>query len=107
MQFIGNVSVAYAKYPSVLINEMSLEDLVFLYRLYLVQPFGYRRQEFDVGLICSTIMNSQRASKDAKVWSPADFMPLGRVQSDDEDAINEQNLRLLQCLSRSQNRKGK
>lgn len=86
---------------------MSLEDLVFLYRLYLVQPFGYRRNEFDVGLICSTILNSQRATKDAKVWSPVDFMPLTRaVKELDEDAMNEQNLRLLQMIASRQNQKG-
>jgi hypothetical protein len=84
---------------------MSLEDLIFLYRLYLVQPFGYRRNEFDVGLICSTILNSQRATKDSKVWSPVDFMPMSRAVDLDEDAVNENNLRVLQLLSVAQ--KGK
>lgn len=83
---------------------MPLEDMIFLHRLYMIQPFGYRRDEFNTGLLCSFIMNSQRATRQAKVWSALDCMPLTRRRDDfddmDEDEINERNLAVMRSLAR-------
>jgi len=48
-----------------------------------IEPFGDWWRA--AGLLCAMIFNSQRASEDAKWWTPEDFVNLdGRAEADDE-----------------------
>lgn len=40
-----------------------------------MQPFGEERADLRAGIVSATIANCNRASKDAKAFSPSDFMP--------------------------------
>ena len=84
-----------------MMQEMDSPEYTMWLAKYDIEPFGPKCEWERAGVIASAILNSQRASSDAKVWEPADFFPfLTRdLTEEDEQAERERiALKVQQAL---------
>ena len=58
-----------------MMSTMSAKELMEWQIYYSLEPFGEEKADWRMGMICATILNSNRISKQDKVWKPEDFMP--------------------------------
>lgn len=89
--------LALGKLPSEL-DSVPPEDFHFFRRLYAVQPFGYRRDEFNTGLLASTIINVNRGPH-TRSFSPFDLMPFSKAANALD--VDEHNRRVMEAYARA------
>lgn len=90
---------------SVMLDTLAPEDFHFYRRLYNIQPFGHKRDEFNTGLIAATVMNAARTASHQRVWSPTDFMPLTKAAKDSQVDHDEINAQIIESMVRRQQRR--
>jgi hypothetical protein len=66
-----------------------------------LEPFGGRRGDVQAGIVAATIANANR-SKNAKPFSPADFIPEWEAEPVEQQSP-EQQLAMIQLLQAGQN----
>jgi len=64
-----------------LLNRISSKELSEWIAFYSIEPFGEDREDLRMGILASTIANSNRG-KNTKPFTPQDFIPkIGTVQN--------------------------
>ncbi len=67
---------------------------------YRIDPYGSWREDYRAGIVASTLANVNR-TKDAKVFTPQDFIPEFDHAEEREEQSPEEQLQIVELLNAS------